>query len=134
MGAWGHGPFDNDSAQDWLGELTAAGPSRVGSAVQAIASSAPGATLSVDTCSIALAAAELVAAARDGRTAWLDDASAGWIATHRDALLALDVARIRDAVERIASDSDLRELWSDAGKRGEAFHAYVRELVQRLSR
>lgn len=134
MGAWGHGPFDNDSAQDWLAELIAKGPARLSSAIHTVAHAAPDAPLEFDACAVALAAAELIAAARDGRTAWLDEPSTQWLAEHRAAVLAIDAARARGAVERVANRSELREHWDDAGKQGAAFHGYVRELIERLTR
>ncbi|MCU4122376.1 DUF4259 domain-containing protein [Variovorax sp. N23] len=63
-GAWGEGPFDNDDAQDWLIECSSsAGPGTIAEAINAALR--PG-YLEADAGSVAVAAAEVIAAA-DGK-------------------------------------------------------------------
>lgn len=61
MGAWGHGSFENDSAMDWLGQIVGGDPSIVRAALEYVVVASG--HIDVDDGSVALAAAELVAAA-----------------------------------------------------------------------
>ena len=130
MGAWGYGSFDNDSAMDWLGDLTDTDPSIVGELLDDVA----GATthLDDDDASAVLAAAELVAAAHGKGDDRLCDTAAEWIAANRSSIATLDLSVARRAVERVFASSELRELMDEAGDDGE-WHAGVRELIRRLA-
>jgi hypothetical protein len=62
MGAWGFGSFDNDDAADWIFELEES--SGVTALVSAFKAIKPDRYLEAPECSVALAAAEVVAALR----------------------------------------------------------------------
>lgn len=110
MGAWNVGPFDNDDALDWLSELDDADDLEpVRRAFEALGDD----YLDAPTGAIALAAAEVVAAASGNRRpelpeqleAWLASSSVNTSAADRDAAVA--------AVERVVGDqSELQELWA----------------------
>lgn len=57
MGAWGPGVFDNDVAEDWLSELESDGATAIDRALNEVV------LQDGDTCCVALAAAEVIAAA-----------------------------------------------------------------------
>lgn len=61
MGTWGSSVFENDAAEDWMGELLEEGRSPL--IDQALRAVERGST-EADDCAAALAAAEVVAAAR----------------------------------------------------------------------
>lgn len=130
MGAWGSGSFENDDALDWadaLGESTDA--SILLEAFQAV--------LAVDyveapDAAVALAAAEVVAAARGSPTSELPPSVALWLGAHSDAVGTETVRTAIAAVDRVAAPhSELRELWIESGDR--EWQTAVADLQRRLT-
>lgn len=124
MGAWGHGPFENDDASDWVWELE---ESKDFSAVQLALETVtrPGIDyIEAPDCSIAIAAAEVIAASQ-GRSApnLLEEASV-WVAD-RGAPPKQLVALARQALAAIKSRSELRDLWEES----ESFDEWVQSLA-----
>lgn len=132
MGAWGHGTFENDTALDWLGDLREGAPSLVEDALIAVAEAGADQYLDADECCAALAAAELVAAARGKGEDRLSKGAGTWFAEHRATVAVVEMDLARRAVERVSGASELRELWDENGADTE-WHANVRELLRRLS-
>lgn len=66
MGARGCGSFENDDAADWVYELESGGVAAVASALEQVSSVAEDEYLEAHEASAAMAAAEIVAAGRDG--------------------------------------------------------------------
>lgn len=123
MGAWGHKPFQNDSALDWVAD---AGGLR---AARAALNLREGDDLEVDDGSAAVAAAALIAAALDGDVRDLPTsvraALKGAPVTPADAALAA-----RALTRVMSSPSELPELWGA----GSDWHVHTEQLVQRLLR
>lgn len=130
MGAWGAGSFDNDDAMDWIiGLSDGAGDSVVREALVPVASPNEG-YLQAPDCSIAIAAAEAVAAARGHPNPALPDEVAGWVA--KKPSLATDLTVLaKAAVERIARDSELKELWDESDS-ADTWRAAMSDLRKRL--
>jgi hypothetical protein len=132
MGAWGHGPFENDDAGDWVWELE---QSEDFSVVQAAleAATRPGVDyLEAPDCSIAVAAAEVVAATLGQPVAGLPAEVVAWVAA-RGAASPKIVGSARKAIAAIAAKSELRDLWEES----DAFDAWsrsVQDLAARLAR
>jgi len=130
MGAWGAGTFDNDDASDWVYQLEGAEDLElVRGTLEAAAD--PQGYLAAPTCSEALAAAEVVAALSGRPTPDLPEEVRSWIGGHR-----LGVpADLRDlslrAVDHVAGDSELKELWAASEESG-AWVERVQELRGRL--
>ena len=153
MGAWGTGIFENDDALDWLlgwetadeGEGTADDPGRIAFVIGAMAVAVDHkGYLEVDAGSVALAAAEVVAAA-SGKTGPAmkkgPDADgalvelASWTrGPHAKLLNDPEVRTLaRQAVDRaIGKDSEVAELW-DESEEGAQWRAVAAELRNRLS-
>lgn len=116
MGAWGHGPFDNDAALDFLGECDGTGDPA--GAVRAAMEAVTGAEGYLDgsVVSDAVAAAVLVAV-RAGAPRPEDVNATEWLdANPFDAdpsLVALGRAVLARAFEE--RDNEWWELWDDAG-------------------
>jgi hypothetical protein len=130
MGAWGHGPFENDFAADWVYELEAADDF---GEVRTAFSSAIETTGYLDALygSIVLAAAEIVAAARQRPASPLPDAVTVWVATHGSNLDDADVILALAAIDRVLDeDSELRELWQESDE--SAWLSAVNDLRRRL--
>lgn len=129
MGAWGEKPFENDSALDWLGEIDEVEDLR-----DTLASIADAEDyLDVDDGSAAIAAAEIVAAACDGKVNRLVEDARTWLGRHGKQLADSDRALAARAIKRVlGSDSELAELWDEHGTDNE-WRRDVAGLVARLT-
>ena len=133
MGAWGPGVFENDDASDWVWELEDdTDGSVIIEALSAVVDTPVDEQPEAPECSNALAAAEVVAAARGNRATELPSEASVWIQAHSDLVEPGLLALASGAVERIAIDSELKDLWEEAGD--EAWSAVVSDLLSRLRR
>ena len=136
MGSWAAGPFDNDTAADWCGELDDTAPERrpalVERALRAVLDE-PG-YLDSDLAVEAVAAAAVIAAHRPG-AAPVDSPYApdfltgGGRADLPERFRPLAV-QVLDRV--VADESELAELWAEAGEPNE-FLAEVASLRAALA-
>jgi hypothetical protein len=131
MGAWGVGAFENDDASDWIYLLEEAGDLRL-LRDTLLAAAEPDGYLEASTCSEALAAAE-VAAALAGRPAPdLPEEVRTWVGAHRGAAAGeLKDLSVR-AVDQVAADSELKELWAESDENG-IWVDRIQELRSRLT-
>lgn len=130
MGAWGHGTFQNDDALDLLDDVTDGGDEAMLRATLDTAVAAAGTRLEAPEASSALAAAEIVAALRGRPAVDLPDEAIEW-ARGRPAPDDVLVARARQAVDAVLTDSELRDLWMEADELP-GWQATVEELRERL--
>lgn len=127
MGAWGPGSFENDDALDWAAELDGLDVPAVEQALRTACEATPG----LESSSIGIAAAAVVAAAIDGRADELPPELRDWTLARRPALAGLrDDAR--DALRSIRSDSELRDLWAESDDL-DAWTSVVDALIARLT-
>jgi len=132
MGAWGIGSFENDDAMDWLDSFEAEGPGAIETALTDVVELSKDDYLESTEACHALAAAELVAAARDGDVTSLPDTFGGQFAEHTEAINEADLAALaRRAVLRVLRASELKELWDETDDADEWAES-VRELADRL--
>ncbi|MEM7489409.1 MAG: DUF4259 domain-containing protein [Pseudomonadota bacterium] len=135
MGAWGTGIFDNDSAADWLYEYEDQGAPAVASALSEVAETPADDYVEVDMGSWALAAGEVVAAA-NGQPLEVGEELMATIAKHAAAVRSIDglPASALRAMDRVmGANSELAELWDEAGGEDEAaFQAAAADLRTRL--
>ena len=130
MGAWGIGHFENDDAGDWVWELEDAGSLEpVVAAIAAVEASQD--YLEAPDASIALAAAETIAASLGKPAPDLPDSVAAVVAVLPHKPDPDLVARARKAVERIGTESELRELWEETDDFA-AWQSKISDLIQRL--
>lgn len=126
MGAWGAGPFDNDCAGDWLDSLLEGKSVRPIATALARGLKSPG---EGDTESFAIAAAEVVAAARQHPTAKSPEL-VEWLRERQfvpdDAL----VEQAQRAVENIQKQSELAELWAGDAQWKRAMQRLANALSQ----
>jgi hypothetical protein len=120
MGSWGHGTFDNDTAMDWVVQLT-------------VAKNASFLRESLDdgVDEDALAAAEVVAALRGRPVEDLPDDVSEWIRLHPVTVTDDLLRAARDAVARVKDDSELKELWEESTWL-ESWYEAVDDLLRRL--
>ena len=130
MGAWGSGSFENDDALDWLGEFCdEPGEETISDAFGAV-NEIGGEYLEAPECSMALAAAEVVAALKGASSQNLPEAARECFAKLRLSATGDVVATALKAVERIRTDSELKELWEEQDPA--EWYAAVDDLVARL--
>jgi Domain of unknown function (DUF4259) len=121
MGAWGTGPFQNDVALDFLADLKELPPAEMGSKItSALALSSEGYLKLPEACT-AIAAAELIAAARSAALEGLDaeavDAERSDEAIRDRQLRNLALA----ALVRVNGElSEWRDQWLESGSSEEA--------------
>lgn len=133
MGCWGIGSFENDTAADWVCDLTETGDlSLVREAVAAVL--AADSDVDATDATTALAAIEVIVAALGRPTAEaLDEPDVvEWIARVKplpDGRLASDAAQAIDRI--LGPTSELRELWEDTDA-SDDWQADVRGLRSRL--
>ncbi|HLJ86274.1 MAG TPA: DUF4259 domain-containing protein [Candidatus Angelobacter sp.] len=113
MGAWGTGNFENDDASDWMFELEDSSGVALLKAV--FAKVEKNAYPEAPDCCVALAAAEVVAAAKGKPSEDLPEEARNWI----DRQAKLDDIKVLDkvakkAIDRIRNKSELKELWQDS--------------------
>jgi hypothetical protein len=112
MGAWGPGPFENDDALDWIGELAASSAlATVEDALDLPAASAD--FPEAPECSVAVAAAETVAAMQGKPSDDLPDTVATFVRVAKKPTASL-VEAASSAVARVLEKSELRELWEES--------------------
>jgi hypothetical protein len=131
MGAWGVEAFQNDSALDWTFELEGVKDLKVlEHAFSAVTESAE--YLDSDDCCSALAAAEVVTALLKKPPAYLpkevEDFLAGVEMQPSPGLVML----AKQAVQKVKSDSELKELW-DESEEADGWHRSVDALLARLN-
>ena len=130
VGAWGRGPFENDPAADFVIDVQGATSFDV-VRVGLLGATGTDGYLEVDEGSVAIAAAEVVAAARGNAAASLPEAVAIWLVDHAAEATADDVAAALAAIDRVSrDDSELRGLWEDVGD--ETWMQSVEDLRARL--
>jgi hypothetical protein len=114
-GAWGFRTFENDDALDWLSELkSTSGTQLLEAAVRQVDTKAR--YVDAPTCSVALAAAEVIAAANGHPAQKLPPEVTAWIKRIRPPLNASLLMEARLAVEKCRGPkhSELRELWQES--------------------
>jgi len=134
MGAWGTGAFENDEAGDWVWELEDDDDaSLLVTALREIADADASDYLDAADCSVAVAAAEVVASARGIRSPGLPSEATVWLDEHARLVTDDLVALAAVAVARVVTASELRELWEEPAADGlESWHENMAALLARL--
>jgi len=140
MGGWGTGNFENDDAQDFLGQLKSLGlddlrPILTRAADQPDYLDAPESSIAVAAAAVV---ARLVVTARVD-AARKEEASslaaprelADWISKNKAAAPPDLIDLARRAVERVRTNSELKDLWLEAEGLNE-WSAALRDLEGRL--
>ncbi|MBR2568238.1 MAG: DUF4259 domain-containing protein [Paenibacillus sp.] len=129
MGAWGYGNLENDSVLDWVEELLESNDlSLISEAIDEVLEDDE---LDADTASIAIGAAEVLAAlqGRHGEEAY-DEELAAWMKQRLGQGADL-LPKAQAALTKILDESELKTLWEES----ESYEEWVRtikELEQRL--
>ena len=133
MESWGIASFENDAAGEWfllVEEGTEPG-AVMASAIDEVLSAAE--FPEVDLCREAMAAAELCACCAGQLPDRLPDNVYGWVQANHHGPHADEIELAVQAVTRVREESELRDLWEDAGDRSR-WLAEVDDLLSRLGR
>lgn len=132
MGTWGAGPFENDEAVHWLAALVESPDAApLFEVLGAVADLAMDDELDAPESQLALAAAEVVAAARGCPAETLPIEASRWVGAHAEAGSRPLAILARRAVSRVAQDSELKDLWDEALD-GRQWEQRVVNLLERL--
>jgi hypothetical protein len=131
MGAWGHQTFENDDACDWLCELEDAEDSSVLADTFDTIPKEADEYVEAPEASMALAAAEVVAALLGRPAAKLPEEVTAWLARQHGVKPAPVKKAVR-ATRRVLANSELRELWEES-EDFPKWQAAVEDLLKRLS-
>ena len=124
--------FENDDAIEWLEGFETDGPRAIDEALNAVVDLEAGEYVEAQVVAYALAAAELVAAAREDDQSRLPESLTDSMEEHRDAINEGAFAKIAlKAVTRILKRSELKDQWDD-DEDGETILEDVRDLQERL--
>jgi Domain of unknown function (DUF4259) len=135
MGAWDIGPFDNDGAADWAGELDDAEPEQRPALVRAALAEAADEVdyLRVEVAEVAVAAAAVLAATRPGGPVFESGFAPKLLFVDEPLDLSDDLVPLAlRALDRVVADeSEWRELWEESGELDGALNALapVREAL-----
>ena len=137
MPGWGTGSFENEDAQNFLGELKSLQPDDLRSRLARAADQES--YLEAKESTVAIAAAETIAALVETEdspeSAVPPPQILDWIKQNRPAITP-DLPQFRDlatrAVERVRTNSELKDLWLEAEGLNEWSKA-LRDLQQRLT-
>ncbi len=129
MGAWGHSAFENDDALDWVAELEAAEDTSILMAVFEAVLEADEDYIEIPEATITIAAAEVVAALLGQAHPTLPREVQAWVAGQENVDVRV-VEQARSAVNRVLEDSELKDVWEDAGS--DDWKMGVEALLRRL--
>jgi hypothetical protein len=129
MGTWGTGAFDNDGAADWaLAFEDGATAGQVNKPIQRLAKRASGEAIDLDDALEAVAAAEVMAAARGNEGRGVPPSVRTWITRtgySPDPSLVVAAARV---VDTIAAAGELHDEWASDPQWPEAMSDLARRL------
>ncbi len=131
MGAWGAGVFENDDAMDFVFELSESEGWKL--VRRTFRDCLDEGYTDATQSAMALAAAEVVAAAKGHPLKELPNEIQSWVAQHREDLPAGLEDRAREVVEKVLDDeeSELRQLWAE--EKSADWTAALDDLINRLS-
>jgi hypothetical protein len=132
MGAWGSGSFENDDASDWIADFCDdPDEDSITDALSTVAEMGADDYLEAPDCSVGLAAAEVVAALKGAPSADMPDEAKDCVSKLKIKAEPDMVSLASRAVERIKTNSELKELWDESEHPAE-WYAAVANLEARL--
>ncbi len=132
MGDWDVNAFGNDTAREWLIELVSGeSTSAILRAIVNVAKLPATDYLQAPDCELAIAAAELVVAARGKPSSHLPEEAANWLANRKFVAGKEVVAMALKVLRRIEENSELKEVWEDTNSAGD-WKRSISELKRRL--
>jgi hypothetical protein len=134
LGAWGSGSFQNDSANDWFFTVEEAVEPGVVIASALDDALAEAGDLELESASAAIAGGELLASCAGQAADDLPDHIRRWAREHPHQPHGAEIEQAVRAVERVRSESELRELWDEEMGPDNGWLRAVDNLIARLRR
>lgn len=131
MAAWGSGNFDNDDAQAWLGQVAALSVDDLKLLFSRAADN--DGYLEAPESGVAIAAAEVVAALKGTPAEAVPREISDWVNKENAGSLPDLTSLALRAVQRVRTNSELKDLWLEAEGLNE-WSAALRDLEKRLAR
>ncbi len=132
MGAWEAGSFDNDDAADWINEFSDEPSKKLIESTLKTVTDIGDEYLEAPESSMAIAAAEVVAALQNAPHPKLPEELQAVVSNSKITADQNLVALALQAVERVKTNSELKELWEE-GDASEWLGA-INDLEERLRR
>ena len=129
MAGWGTGSFENDDVMDWVAELNTLAPADLAKILVQAADDTG--YLEAPAASVALGAAEVVAALNGAPAASAPKEIEQWAKKHPQALTPQLKDMALRATERVRRNSELKDLWMEAEGLTDWIEA-VKDLQSRL--
>jgi hypothetical protein len=124
--------FQYDDVSDWLAGFETDGVTTIEAALATVTDLEPDDYVEAADAAFALAAAELVAAARDADPSRVPKSIHAALETHEDAINSAKLASAaRKAVQRILRNSELKDAADEEGE-GDEWSEDLGELLERL--
>lgn len=134
MGTWGHRNFENDAAMDFVIEVEDNGVKVINEIIDRVAVLPAEDYLQVDDSYAVLAAIEFVAAAKGKQSEDFPEGAEDWLGqTEPGPLVAQDAARMKKVIDRVRTNSELRDLWQEEGDEPAEWLAVLSDLEERIS-
>jgi hypothetical protein len=134
MGTWGHRNFENDAALDFVNEVEDNGIDVIEDAIQRVANLPEEDYLEDDDSASVLAAIEFIAAAKGKQSEDFPESAEDWLGKANPAnLLAVDKAQLSKIIERVKTNSGLRDAWQEEGGEPTEWLAVLSDLENRVS-
>jgi Domain of unknown function (DUF4259) len=130
MPGWGTGSFENEDAQNFLRQLSSIGIDDLRSILAHAADNDD--YLEAPNCSVAVAAAEVVATAKGKPPQTVPREVAEWVGKIEGTPSSAMSELTRRAVDRVRTNSELKDLWLQAEGLNE-WSAALRDLENRLA-
>jgi len=132
MGAWGPGSLENDDASDWLGDFCdEPDKESVSNALSTVAEMDADVYPEVPECSVSLAAAEVIAALKGAPAPDMPHEVKECVSKLKVKADPGIISLALRAVERIKTNSELKELW-DKSESSDEWYAALGNLEARL--
>jgi len=133
MGVWGPESFANDEALDWLCDLIDEDdPFFVHNTLDIIVDYPGDEPPEAWDCSCALAAAEMVAAAKGKPPPEFPKAANVWLERHNIEIDPQLLTSALKAVERVRTNSELQQVWDDSPEK-DSWYKSLADLINRLN-
>jgi hypothetical protein len=134
MGTWGSGSFENDDASDWVANFCDE-PDRelISDALSTVAEMDAHEYLEAPDCSAGIAASEVVAALKGAASPDLPEGVKECVSKLKMKADPAMISLALKAMERIRTDSELKELW-DESENPEEWYGAVSNLEARLKK
>ena len=124
MGAWGSDSFENDDASDWIADFCDEPDKElISDALSTVVEMDANEYLEAPECSAGIAAAEVVAALKGAAHPDLPDGAKECVAKLELKADPRMVSLALKAVERIKTNSELKELWDESENPNEWYSA-----------